>query len=128
MHISFHFLKYFRSESEWGILTSGKDFFLTSGMKSNSHQWDKKFIPLVRKKYFPLVRIFKKKNSHQWEEKGGNGGRARQGPISNVFRSGFGSKSMEMRSKARIKSYTLYFGLQQGICKKQKYMHINVNL
>ena len=60
-----------------GILTSGKDFVLTSGMKSNSHQWDKKFIPLVRKKYFPLVRIFKKKNSHQWEEKGGNGGRGR---------------------------------------------------
>ena len=62
-----------------GILTSGKDFLLTSGMKSNSHQWDKKFIPLVRKKYFPLVRIFKKKNSHQWEDKGGNGGRGRNG-------------------------------------------------
>ena len=38
-----------------GILTSGKDFFPTSGKKSNSHQWDRKFIPLVGKKYFPLV-------------------------------------------------------------------------
>ena len=62
------------------------------------------------------------------EEMEEGGGRGRKGPISNAFRSGFGSKSMEMRSKARIKSYTLYFWLQQGICKKQKYMHINVNL
>ena len=60
-----------------GILTSGKDFFLTSGMKLNSHQWEREFIPLVRKKYFPLVRIFKKKNSHQWAGKGGNGGKRR---------------------------------------------------
>ena len=61
----------------WGILTSGKDFFLTSGMKSDSHQWERKFIPLVRKNYFPLVRIYLKKNSHQWDENGGNGGRGR---------------------------------------------------
>ena len=32
----------------------GKDFFPTSGKKSNSHEWDREFIPLVRKKYFPL--------------------------------------------------------------------------
>ena len=48
-------------------------------MKSYSYQWDKKFIPLVGKKDFPLVRIFKKKNSHQREEKRGNGGRGRNG-------------------------------------------------
>ena len=39
------------------ILTSGKYFFLTSGMNSLSHWWEFNFIPLVRKKSFPLVRI-----------------------------------------------------------------------
>ena len=97
-----------------GILTSGKDFFPTSGKKSNSHQWDRKFIPLVGKKYFPLVSIFFQKNSHQWDEKGGNGGRGRNGeeeggrgtkqPISNAFRSGFGFRGLDIISKARIQS------------------------
>ena len=43
-----------RERERGGILTRGKDFFPTSGKKSNSHQWDREFIPLVRKKYFPL--------------------------------------------------------------------------
>ena len=69
----------FRYHPIWGILTSGKDFVLTSGKKLNYHQWERKFIPLVRKKYFLLVRIYMKKNSHQWEENGGNGGKGRNG-------------------------------------------------
>ena len=39
------------------ILTSGKYFFLTSGMNFLSHWWEFDFIPLVRTKSFPLVRI-----------------------------------------------------------------------
>ena len=103
-----------------GILTSGKDFVLTSGKKLNSHQWERRFIPLVRKNYFPTgENLYEKKFSpvgRKWRKGEERGGRGRKGPISNAFRLGFESKSMEMRSKARMKSYTLYFGLQQGIC------------
>ena len=48
------------------ILTSGKYFFLTSGMNFLSHWWEFNFFPLVRKKSFPLVRIPHFLSSYSW--------------------------------------------------------------
>ena len=63
-----------------GILTSGKDFFPTSGKKSNSHQWDREFIPLVGKKYFPLEgkKIPTSGMKKEETEEGGGTGRKRE--------------------------------------------------
>ena len=61
-----------------GILTSGKDFFPTSGKKSNSYQWDREFIPLVGKEYFPLEGKIIPTSGMKKEEREEGGGMGRK--------------------------------------------------
>ena len=115
-----------------GILSSGKDFF--------SHQWDeinfspvgKKIHPIGKKKIFPTgENLYKKKFSpvgRKWRKGEERGGRGRKGPTSNAFRLGLWLKRMDMRPKARIKPFTLYFELHRGRYKRGKHKYININL
>ena len=78
---------------------------------------------LYKKEFSPMGRKWRKRR--KGEERVGRG---RKGPTSNVFRAGLWFKRMNTRPKVRIISFTLYFGLQRGRCKRQKHMYINVNL
>ena len=69
-----------------------------------------------------------KKNSHQWEENGGNGGKGRNGEEE-------GGKGLllmllgqDYGHETRIKSFTLYFRLQRGRCKRGKHMYYLANM